>query len=713
MSNQKSFIGAIKAKIIDRYQVEKNDLQTLFNTVKGTAKSIWQLQFIRYSTLGALYLQAVFICYGFFQDLSFSDVLPLSWPYLLWQHALPYHFIHFIIATFSPGFFVVIIIFIWKRYPEHGFKILASGITLITYIYLCLTLSEQIFFKLLGFEIKDKNPLALYYMWHEFSDYPSVVRKLVISLLVPTALTIALAWISLQYRNSSIFGKAHWANFFEAKKAGLFVKEGIIIGKKWGRHLVVGGHEHVMVFAPSGSGKTRALAITNLLSWKGSCVCNDPKLELYKLTSSYRQQQGQLCFVWHPGSFSTHCYNPLDWIDSDKIKRIEDLQKIANIFIPDNPKTEAIWTAQPRMLFTALALLVLDTPDMPKTIGQIVRIVKNTSNLTEYVTGLLTQRTDLDPLCERNFNAFLQVHEKTRASVVASFLTYFELFDSPLIDAATSKSDFDIRELRKKKMTIYVGVTNDNMVRMAPLLTVFYQQVLDAMLQREPDLKIEPYSVLMLLEEMAVLRRMELLKVTIGLARSFGIRMMMLIQDLPQLYDRYGPEGAKAFINSKIRVAFAQNDREAAKLISDLLGYKTVRNYSTSQRINSTHLSVSETQSFVKRELMTMDEITKLDPDKAIILIEAHAPVLANKCFWDQDPDLKSRAIGAIQLPKIEPVIYAFEKPTKPVDFLAENQKQLLALEKKRESLRQAHAEQAVDMLKAQGSLASLSAETI
>lgn len=103
----------------------------------------------------------------------------------------------------------------------------------------------------------------------------------------------------------------------------------------------------------------------------------------------------------------------------------------------------------------------------------MIRLIKESSNFSDFLLQVLADRDDLDPVCRNNFYKFCELHEKTRTSILATFLSYFELFDNPLIDAATSKSDFDIRQLRRKRMTIYVSVSNDNLTRLSPLLTVF------------------------------------------------------------------------------------------------------------------------------------------------------------------------------------------------------------------------------------------------
>ena len=259
----------------------------------------------------------------------------------------------------------------------------------------------------------------------------------------------------------------------------------------------------------------------------------------------------------------------------------------------------------------------------------------------------------------------MQTDYRLQTNILKSFTSHFELFDNPYIDAATSHSDFDITRLRKERMTIYVGITSDNLVRLSPLLTVFYQQVFSALLQKLPNLKEEPYGVLLLQDEFSALKRMEILEKSIGLLREYRVRMMIFIQDLPQIYTTYGHDGGKAFINNKVRIAFAQNDLDAAKLISGWLGNKTVRQYSHNDRTFGieSRLGGSQTMSYTKRELMTPNEIMQLPYEKAIIVMEGSSPLLANKNFWFNDPNFKERVeMGWIKVPTLQPNIVPFDR---------------------------------------------------
>lgn len=510
-------------------------------------------------------------------------------------------------------------------------------------VYILLLISDTIFSSLMRLSPKHNTPCDFYHAWLTYHDDPKIFPKLLLSMLIPFGLVSAVIIFYFQNRMSSLYGNAHFASMTEARKAGLFAKKGILLGKKWGRYLCIGGHEHVMVFAPSGSGKTRGISIPNLLTWQDSIICNDIKLELYKTTATFREQHGQKCYLWNPGcqESKTHRYNPLDLIRDNKKTRVDDAQKIANIFIPDNPRTDPIWYTLPRTLFVALILYVLDTPKIQKTIGAIMRLVKSTPNFVDFILEILSEREDLDQVCRNNFHLFLQLPEKTQGSILAAFLSHFELFDNELIDQATSASDFDIRNLRKEKMSIYVGITNDNLVRLAPLISVFYQQVIDVMTRHEPD-QDQPYSVLFLMDEFAALRKMEVFEKNMGLFRSYHLRVLTMVQDLSQLRREYGEEGAKIFINSKVKVAFTQNDTETAKWISEIIGYKTIRIKNTSQRTQN-FFDKTESKILSGQPLLLSQDLLLLPNNKYLLLVEGCSPIISQKLFWDKDSLLCKR----------------------------------------------------------------------
>lgn len=453
-----------------------------------------------------------------------------------------------------------------------------------------------------------------------------------------------------------VLGNAHFANGIEVNNASFFKHEeqSIIIGKKYGAPLYSNGFEHVLVFAPTGSGKTRSIGIPNLFNYPYSVVCNDVKLTLFQATSGYRKQVlGQQCYCWAPAHETqlTHAYNPLSLISNDKIQRLTDIQRIAHILIPDNKKADPIWQQASRKLFKIAVLYLLDTPERPTTLGEINRLIKQ-AGFDDWLATQLEETDHLDPEFYRNGYSYLNNHEKTRSSILETFSGYFELFDDPTIDAATSHSDFDLRTLRSSPMTIYVGFTDDDMERLSPLLTLFWQQLISVMIKEIPDPIKEPYPLLCLIDEFSSLGRIERLRRSLKLLREYRVRCVMMMQYIAQTYEQYSQDEAKAFTNIKTKIAFATEDIQDAEYVSKLLGTRTVRVAAGSSSTQHHGYSESKSYNYQAIPLLRPDEVMRLPEHQMLIMRTGHPPVKARQFIWYQDHIMKQHRYNAITVPK-------------------------------------------------------------
>ncbi len=501
---------------------------------------------------------------------------------------------------------------------------------------LLLLIVDSYFVFRLFFYFSDYKKIA-YLTWlnwlPEFFKDKESLTTLLKSQLIVLAAPLSL-WLYQQIGNNSskALGNAHFANLFEIIKAGFFKKapESLVVGKKYSLPLYVNGFEHVLCFAPTGSGKTRSIAIPNLLHFPYSVVCNDVKLTLYQQTAKYRQRYfGHKTYIWAPAQDETHCFNPLSLISDDKHKRIRDIQRLAHIFIPDS-KGDPIWTQASRKLFKTLVLFLLDTPERPTTLGEINRMIKQ-EGFDAWLFKQLEETNHLDKSFYENGFSYHQNHEKTRASILETFSGYFELFDDPIVDKATSKTDFDITKLRKEKMTIYIGFSDDDMERLAPIINCFWQQLISSMIQKVPDLAVEPYPLLCLIDEFASLGRIERLRRSLKLLREYRVRCLLMMQYLSQAKEHYSESEAKAFTNIKTIIAFATDDYQDAEFISKLLGNRTERIVNNSYSVQHRGNSRTNSSHLHSVPLMRPEKIMQMGFREALVLKAGINPVRAKK----------------------------------------------------------------------------------
>lgn len=536
----------------------------------------------------------------------------------------------------------------------------AVKMLIIYYVFLQLTI---FIFKIISHL---QENITVFNFWDAFFTilhYPNLYFELMLSFLCSFGMMSVVIFIYLTssyHPDKTILGDAHFASAWEAKKARFFDKEGIIVGKFYGSPIVSGGFEHVLTFAPAGSGKTTAIAIPNLLTWKESCVVNDPKFELFDITSGYRKKAFQNeVFLWAPTKTKTHRYNPLQFIATDKHKRIGEIQLIAHTIIP-NGQGEPIWYQSARELFLSLVLYLIDSHE--KTTLPNVYVISKRHRFNEWLTDLVENTTHLDPEFYRNASSYLNTAEKTRASILKTFTGYLEIFANPVINASVSDSDFDLRELRKKKMTIYIGFSENEKEMISPLLTIFWQQLISFMTTDMPTPKTEPYAVLCLMEEFSILGRLVNLKSSLKILRGYRVRVLIIIQYLAQVLEHYSKAEGEAFKNIKTKVVFALDSLEDAEYVSKLLGMRTKRVTQRSQSVGSNNSSSSHSHHLQAVPLMRGDEIQRLKSNDAIVIRTGHSPVKAKQYRWYKSSQLKKLPSGVIDVPEQKPVIIPFEK---------------------------------------------------
>lgn len=467
-------------------------------------------------------------------------------------------------------------------------------------------------------------------------------------------------------KKEKIHGDAKWADEETIRKAKLRAKKGILLGRTGVRnYLIADDFQHVLLFAPTGSGKGVGFVIPNLLFWEESVVCHDIKMENYELTSGYRNKKfGQDCYVWNPADPNgiSHCYNPLDWLSDKPGQLVDDVQKICNLILPE----QEFWQNEARSLLLGVILYLVAVPEKITSFGEVVRTMRSDDVVYNLAVVLDTIGGKIHPVAYMNIAAFLQKADKERSGVVSTMNSGLELWANPLIDTTTATSDFDLQTLKKKKQTVFVGVTPDNLQRLEPLLKVFYQQATDFLTRHMPK-PDEPHGVMFLLDEFPSLGEMPQFQIGIAYFRGYRVKLFLIVQDTQQLKGIYEEAGMNSFLsNSYYRVTFSANNVETANMISQLVGNKTVSQESLNRpkfldfNPAARTLHVSETQ----RALLLPQEVIQLPRDEQIILVESFAPIKCKKIFYYQDSYFTKRLLPPIELPVQEP--YDPRKKDKP-----------------------------------------------
>lgn len=474
---------------------------------------------------------------------------------------------------------------------------------------------------------------------------------LLLCLGVPLALVL-----TTRRKKPDLFGNARFANLKDIQQEKLDANKGVVIGKFKDSFLRLGGYEFVLLAAPTRTGKGVGFCIPNLLQFQESVVVLDIKGENYNLSSEFRRRyMGNEIFYFNPFSETTHRWNPLSYISTNPNFRTNDLMALAAIIYPANEK-DPFWSDSARNLFVGLGLLVLETPELPQTIGEILRQGSGKGYpVDNYLKHVLAVRAaserPLSNACRESLGRFLDNAETTLKSIVGSFSAPLAVFGNPVIDKATSGDDFDLRDVRKKKMSVYLHIPAGEILQASFIVNLFFSQLINENVkelpEQNPALK---YQCLLLLDEFTAMGKVAIIAKGVGYMAGYNMRLAIIIQDKTQLEAVYGKEDAHNIVsNMGAVIYFTPSQVSEAEEYSKMIGNIGVK--STSKQLSKGGLlgggkgegGGSETESLQSRALMLPQELLTMSKDQQLVVRSGIPVIQAGKIRYFSDPYFSER----------------------------------------------------------------------
>ncbi|WP_417614143.1 type IV secretory system conjugative DNA transfer family protein [Parasphingorhabdus sp.] len=550
--------------------------------------------------------------------------------------------------------------------PDGGALRLLIGIPF--GLLIALAIASMIGWLILGLPVTAYDPLKIpQFIWYYRGD-PQVVRAMAGGLVGGGLLLIGLIY-ALWARGAPLHGAARFARESEIKCHGFRARSGIVLGRKGGRFLTFGGSEHVIVEAPTRSGKGTGIVIPNLLTWQGSVVVLDVKRENYDASAGFRAHYGQDVYLFNPTDREgrTARYNPLAYINRDDPDDvIIELQKIATMLFVAPDHGEAFWANGARTGFAGVGAWIAETSDEPLTMGAIYRHLNQSDARGFFKKELNNPSLKLSVGCRTALADFAGGSDNSFADVKKTITNVLGLWLNPLVEAATAASDFDLRQLRKSPISIYLGVSPDELDRIAPLYNLLFQQLIDLNVRELPG-EATPIPVLVILDEFARLGRASVIASAFSYVAGYGIRLLPVIQSRSQLRGVYGEHVADEIVaNCGVEVAFTPKELRVANDLSERIGYVGQDSVTKSLTINGLLANRSKSISEQRRALMLPQELMQFSADKLILLRGGIPPIIGSKIAYFRNRFFKRRAMPPPLVPPLERRPYI---ATVPVPF--------------------------------------------
>ena len=419
-------------------------------------------------------------------------------------------------------------------------------------------------------------------------------------------------------------------------------------------------HKHrrslnVLVIGGSGAAKTRSFVLPNILTANTNYVITDPKSEVLLATGGYLKEQGYDVRVLNLVNLEqSDGYNPFCYLRDEK----DVLKLVNNLIQSTTPKgsheSDPFWTKAETALLQAIILMLFqEAPEYEQNFSMVMRVLEYAEVREEdegHVSPLdllfeSIERRKPDSVAVRQYKVFKLAAGKTAKSILVSTAVRLAPFNLPQIQALTDHDDMDLYTLGEKKVALYAVIPdNDNTFNF--LVSLLYAQAFQALYYSADQIHHGPLPrhVRFVLDEFAA---MPLPGFTRELAtmRSRSISASVIIQNMAQIKELYKDSWETIPGNCDTILYLGGNESSTHKYVSEMLGKATIDTKTHGQTKGKSG-SYSTNFQMSGRELLTPDEVRKLDNRYALLFIRGASPVMDEKYDLMHHPAISHSSLG-------------------------------------------------------------------
>ncbi len=465
---------------------------------------------------------------------------------------------------------------------------------------------------------------------------------------------------NFEYSSKGTYGTAGFMSKKEMKDVVDMVSDvrrhhGIILGELDGKVLCLPEktrfNGNLAVYGASGSKKTRSFCMNMILQCASrtpmtSLIICDPKSELYEKSSEYLRDKGYVVRKFDlvtPGSSDS--WNCLAEIGGQELMA----QLFCDVIIKNtgSGKGDHFWDNAEMNLLKALVLYVEQSyPPEKRNIGEVYQLL---SMCSEKELNAIFDVLPIEHPAKAPYSIFRQSGENVRGGVIIGLGSRLQVFQNKDIRQITSHNEIDL-ELPGKKPCAYFCITSDQDSTFDFLSSLFLSFVFIRLVryadQHCPGGAL-PVPVHVLGEELCACGVIPDLSRKISVIRSRGITMSCVFQNLAGLQNRYPLNQWQEILgNCDITLFLGCTDALTAEFISDRTGEASINVTSKAKQLNTWRVSnytpqYRETSGVGRRKLYTMDEVLRLDLDRALVIIRGKNVLEVNKFDYSRHPESK------------------------------------------------------------------------
>lgn len=230
--------------------------------------------------------------------------------------------------------------------------------------------------------------------------------------------------------------------------------------------------------------------------------------------------------------------------------------------------------------------------------------------------------------------------DKERGSILSTMMEGLAIFRNAAVRNRTSHSDFHFSDLRGmvdprdgkiKPVSVYLSINMVDAQALNPITAIFIELMSNYLLAHNTDqvvdgIKMGPYPVLFVLDEMPKMQKLDAVIQGPDLGRGQKVSYLIIGQDIHQIQEKYGADAAATIISTTAaKIVLRQNDPETAKRFADMIGLKKTKKIEVKDG--------KEVETPKEEPLYSEYDIMKLPTGKQLVIYQGwyHRPIEADQ----------------------------------------------------------------------------------
>ncbi len=482
------------------------------------------------------------------------------------------------------------------------------------------------------------------------------------TLLICSATYIAAVAVYLssmrQTRDGEEHGSARWepprrVNAMFAQKRNIPLTRNVRLGMDSYKHQ---RNLNILVIGGSGASKTRGFCLPSILCANSNYVVTDPKQEILNATGNLLKQEGYSIRVLNLVNMdASDGYNPFRYLrdETDVMRMVNCL--IASTTPPRAHESDPFWVKSETALLQALVFyLFYEAPEYEQNFSQVCRMLEFAEakeNDEDYESALdmlfnaLEREQGPEHIAVKQYKVYAQAKGKTASSILVSLAVRLAPFNIPQIQRITGEDEMDLFSLGEDKAALF-AVIPDNHATFNFLVSLLYQQAFICLYYSADQIHKGrlPRHVRFILDEFASIR-LEGYPRELATMRSRNISSCTVIQNMAQIKEIYKDSWETIPGNSDTILYLGGNEAGTHKYLSEALGKASIQT-KTHGQTHGGRGSYSTNTQITGRELLTPDEVRRLDNRMAILLIRGAGPCMDEKYALMKHPNIRYTPMG-------------------------------------------------------------------